>query len=163
MNAMDLLTGLNGVRDSFVAEAGEFRHGKRRPRRLPSKKLWLIAAIIALTLLLVGCAVAYMLHLQDMAFGQETQEVLGSEVQDRTLLSIRGVKGTPGYQAAKEWHEWLKTYDPDDAVYHSEEAFSEDFGDEYYAYNLYTRDMKEKLDKICAKGIDRKRNIKYGK
>ena len=103
MNAMDLLTGLNGVRDSFVAEAGEFRQGKRRPRRLPSKKLWLIAAIIALTLLLVGCAVAYMLHLQDMAFGQETQEVLGSEVQDRTLLSIQGVKGTPGYQAAKEW------------------------------------------------------------
>ena len=151
MNAMDLLTGLNGVRDSFVAEAGEFRQGKRRPRRLPSKKLWLIAAIIALTLLLVGCAVAYMLHLQDMAFGQETQEVLGSEVQARTMLSIRGVKGTPGYQAAKEWHEWLKTYDPDDAVYHSEEAFSEDFGDEYYAYNLYTRDMKEKLDKICAK------------
>ncbi len=151
MKAMDLMTGLNGVRDSFIMEAGEFRQGKRSHQRLPVKKLWLIAAIIALTLLLVGCAVAYMLHLQDMAFGQETQEALDGEVQDRTLLSIQGVKGTPGYQAAKEWHEWLQTYDPEDTIYHSEEAFSEDFGDDYYAYNLYTREMKNKLDEICAK------------
>ena len=149
MNAMDLIYGLNNVRDSYVVSAGEFR--QRKPKRLPKKKLWLIAAIIALTLLLVGCAVVYVLRLQDMAFGQETHEVLGSDVQTRTLLSLQGVKGTPGYQAAKEWHEWLQSYDPDDTIYHSAEAFSEDFGDDYYAYNLYTRDMKDKLDEICAK------------
>ena len=54
MNAMDLLYGLNNVRDSYVVAAGAFR--QRKPKRLPKRKLWLIAALIALTLLLVGCA-----------------------------------------------------------------------------------------------------------
>ena len=57
MNAMDLIYGLNNVQDSYVASAGAFR--QRKPKRLPKRKLWLIAALIALTLLLVGCAVAY--------------------------------------------------------------------------------------------------------
>ena len=151
MNPMDIMKGLNGIKDSFVMDAQDFRQGKRKVRHIPHKKLWLIAAIIALALLLVGCTVVYVLRLQDLAFGQDTQEVLGSDVQDRTLLSLQGVKGTPGYQATKEWHEWLKTYDPDDRIYHSQEAFSEDFGDDYYAYNLYTREMKDKLDEICHK------------
>ena len=151
MNPMDIMKGLNGIKDGFVMDAQDFRQGKRKVRHIPHKKLWLIAAIIALALLLVGCTVVYVLRLQDMAFGQDTQEVLGSGVQDRTLLSLQGVKGTPGYQATKEWHEWLKTYDPDDRIYHSQEAFSEDFGDDYYAYNLYTREMKDKLDEICDK------------
>ena len=151
MNPMDIMKGLNGIKDGFVMDAQDFRQGKRKVRHIPHKKLWLIAAIIALALLLVGCTVVYVLRLQDMAFGQDTQEVLGSGVQDRTLLSLQGVKGTPGYQATKEWHEWLKTYDPDDRIYHSQEAFSEDFGDDYYAYNLYTREMKDKLDEICNK------------
>ena len=149
MNAMDLIYGLNNVQDSYVASAGAFR--QRKTKHLPKRKLWLIAALIALTLLLVGCAVVYVLRLQDMAFGQETHEVLGSGVQNRTMLSLQGVKGTPGYQATKEWYEWLQSYDPDDTIYHSPEAFSEDFGDDYYAYSLYTRDMKNKLDEICAK------------
>ena len=151
MNPMDIMKGLNGIKDGFVMDAQDFRQGKRKVRHIPHKKLGLIAAIIALALLLVGCTVVYVLRLQDMAFGQDTQEVLGSGVQDRTLLSLQGVKGTPGYQATKEWHEWLKTYDPDDRIYHSQEAFSEDFGDDYYAYNLYTREMKDKLDEICDK------------
>ena len=151
MNPMDIMKGLNGIKDSFVMEAQDFRQGKRKVFSIPHKKLWLIAAIIALALLLVGCTVVYVLRLQDMAFGQDTQEVLGSGVQDRTLLSLQGVKGTPGYQATKEWHEWLKTYDPDDRIYHSKEAFSEDFGDDYDSYNLYTREMKDKLDEICDK------------
>ena len=151
MNAMDLMTGLNNVRDKFVVSAGEFRQVQREIHAPPKRKLWFIAAVIALALLLVGCAVAYVLRLQDMAFGQETQEAFGGDVRNRTLLSLQGVKGTPGYQATKEWYEWLQTYDMDMAIYHSEEAFSEDFGDDYYAYNLYTREMKDKLDEICAK------------
>ena len=61
MNAMDLIYGLNNVRDSYVASAEAFR--QRKPKRLPKRKLWLIAALIALTLLLVGCAVVYVLRL----------------------------------------------------------------------------------------------------
>ena len=70
MNPMDIMTGLNGVRDSFIIEAEEFRQGKRQARRLPQRRLWLIAAVVALALLLVGCAVVYVLRLQDLKVGR---------------------------------------------------------------------------------------------
>ncbi len=57
MKAIDLLVGFNSVKDSYVISAEEFRQGKRK--RLSKRMMWLIAAVIALTLLLVGCAVAY--------------------------------------------------------------------------------------------------------
>ena len=151
MNAMDIMTGLNGVRDSYVADAGEFRQGKQKPAGLPKRRMWLIAAIVALTLLLVGCAALYVLRLQDMAFGEDLVETPQGGVETWSKLSLQGVKGTPGYNAVREWYEWLQSYDPDDAIYHSDEAFSEDFGDAYYAYNIYTREMKDKLDEICGK------------
>lgn len=151
MKAMDLLTALGGVKDTYVIGADDFRQGKHKVTRLSARKAWLIAAVIALALLLVGCTVAYVLSLKDMAFGEEVQEYYDGSSQNRTLLSLQGVEGTPGYQASKEWYEWRQTYDADESVYHSEEAFSEDFGDAYYAYNLCSREMKDKVDEICAK------------
>ena len=62
MKAMDLLVGFGSVKDSYVISAEEFRQGKQKAKmkRLSTRKMWLIAAVIALTLLLVGCAVAYL-------------------------------------------------------------------------------------------------------
>lgn len=37
MNAMDLMTGLNNVRDKFVVSAGEFRQGERQVRALQNE------------------------------------------------------------------------------------------------------------------------------
>lgn len=149
MNAMKLLLALGNVKGDYILAAADFRQGNAR--RVPSRRLWLIAAVIALSALLVGCAVACALRLRDMAFGQKHQEYYDGSSQTVTLLSIQGVQGTPGYQATREWYEWLESYDQDMTVYHSEEAFSEDFGEEYWAYNLYSREMKEKLDEICQK------------
>ena len=59
MNAMDLITGLNDIQDSFITDAGVFRSQIRHTSHLSKRKLWLAAAIIALLLLLVGCAVVY--------------------------------------------------------------------------------------------------------
>lgn len=151
MKAMDLLTALGGVKDVYVIGAEDFRQGKHQAKHISTRKMWFIAAVIALALLLVGCTVAYVLSLKDMAFGEEVQEYYDGSSQNRTLLSLQGMEGTPGYQASKEWYEWLQTYDTDESVYHSAEAFSEDFGDAYYAYNLYSREMKDKVDEICAK------------
>lgn len=151
MKAMDLLTALGSVKDTYIIGAEDFRQGKHKVKHLSTRKVWFIAAVIALALLLVGCTVAYVLSLRDMAFGKEVQEYYDGSSQNRTLLSLQGVEGTPGYQASKEWYEWRQTYDTDESVYHSEEAFSEDFGDAYYAYNLYSREMKDKVDEICAK------------
>lgn len=59
MKAMDLLVGFGSVKDSYVISAEEFRQGKQKAqiKRLSTRKMWLIASIIALMLLLVGCAV----------------------------------------------------------------------------------------------------------
>lgn len=161
MKSMNLLLALGNVKDGYILAAEEFREGK--PRRIAPKRLWLIAAVIALCLVLVGCAVAYALRLEDMAFGQKHQEYYDGSSQTVTLLSIQGVQGTPGYQATREWYEWLETYDQDMSVYHSEEAFSEDFGEEYLAYNLYSREMKDKLDEICQKyGLELLMVLDYG-
>jgi len=150
MKPMVLLKSLNNVRDTYILAAEDFRQGRSR-KTVSMKRILLIAAVIALSLLLVGCTIVYILSLQDMAFGTRTQEYYDGSSREVTLLSIQGIQGSPGYQATKEWYEWLETYDTDMSVYHSEEAFSEDFGDDYYAYNLYSREMKDKLDEICEK------------
>lgn len=147
MNGKDLLIGLGNINPRFYDEAEKDTAGKHGIGKRPL----LVAAILALTLLLVGCAIAYAMRLQDLTFGEKEQEYYDGSTQTVALLSIQGVQGSPGYQATKEWHDWLETYDTDMTIYHSEEAFSEDFGEEYWDYNLYSREMKDKLDEICQK------------
>ena len=81
MKSMDLLIGLNSVRDQYVHSAEEFRQKKPTPpvRHLPTKRLWLIAAVIALALLLVGCAVAYANGWFQTIFAARSQVPLSSE------------------------------------------------------------------------------------
>lgn len=54
MKAMDLLVGFGSVKDSYVISAEEFRQGKQKAqvKCLSTRKMWLIAAVIALMLLL---------------------------------------------------------------------------------------------------------------
>ena len=72
MKAMDLLVGFGSVKDSYVISAEEFRQGKQKAqmKRLSTRKMWLIAAVIALMLLLVGCAVVYVLRMQNLKVGE---------------------------------------------------------------------------------------------
>ena len=77
MKAIDLLVGFNSVKDSYVISAEEFRQGKRK--RLTTRKMWLIAAVIALTLLLVGCAVAYANGWFQQIFSARSETPLSSE------------------------------------------------------------------------------------
>ena len=57
MTSFQLFKGMTGIDSEFLLQVE--RQDSPVSRRLHTKKLWLIAAIIALTLLLVGCAVAY--------------------------------------------------------------------------------------------------------
>ena len=88
MNAMKLLLALGNVKGDYILAPADFRQGNAR--RIPSRRLWLIAAVIALSALLVGCAVACALRLRDMAFGQTHQEYYDGSSQTVTLLSIQG-------------------------------------------------------------------------
>ena len=81
MKAMDLLVGFGSAKDSYVISAEEFRQGKQKAqiKRLSTRKMWLIAAVIALTLLLVGCAVAYANGWFQQIFSARSETPLSSE------------------------------------------------------------------------------------
>ena len=55
MKPIDLLKSLGNVKDSYVISAEEFRHGKSQAqvKTISVKRVWLIAAIVALMLLVV--------------------------------------------------------------------------------------------------------------
>ena len=81
MKAIDLLVAFGSVKDSYVISAEEFRQGKKKAqiKRLSTRKMWLIAAVIALTLLLVGCAVAYANGWFQQIFSARSETPLSSE------------------------------------------------------------------------------------
>ena len=68
MTSMELLELLGSVKDQYILEARDESDAKR----IPCRKAALIAAVIALTLLLVGCAVVYVLSMQEIKLGEQT-------------------------------------------------------------------------------------------
>lgn len=161
MKAMDLLTALGGVKDTYVIGAEDFRQGKHRVRHLPLKKAWLVAAVIAMALLLVGCAVVYVLSLQDMKVDEEiiTQEGWGPSGEYGPVtewvssrLSLQGYNGSPEQLAMKEWLDFQDQYDQDhtllNANNHNESGVPEQYN---LNYNCYTMEMMDKLNEILNK------------
>lgn len=144
MKSMDLLETIGSIRDKYVLEAhSQTAAPKRRP---PSRRLFLIAAIIALMLVLVGC-VAYILGLKDMYLGEYTYDAGFDETGVSTSISLQGYVGTPNYQAAKEWQDYLSTCDPNDPdIIPGYESPME-----YMSYLCYTPEMEAKIDEICDK------------
>ena len=61
MTSMELFDLLGNTRDSYVREVQQIRSGEcpAKPKRIPPKRMLLIAAVVALTLLLVGRAGAF--------------------------------------------------------------------------------------------------------
>lgn len=139
-------------------EDSKMKHGGKyckqtKSRRMP--KVWLIAAIIAAMVFLMGCA-WIILRLQDMKLGKETlyydvfddEGFAGREPVEMEVLTFAGVKGSPSYQAAKEWFDFLHAYDADHKIYESVWQDWPEFPDAYSAYRLYSQEMKDALDGI---------------
>ncbi len=164
MNSMDLLNGLNNVRDRYILDAQSFRQGEKKVRRLPKRKLWLIAAIVALTLLLVGCAVVYALRMQDLKVGEysfyvpteydEEGNVIPVESQEPiVLLSLQGTN----LEALKEWVAFTNTYDRDGAIaleadLAAKSGASWDIPENMQlTYGCYSQEMVDKLEQIVEK------------
>lgn len=126
MNGKDIFLGLRYVDEDIIEEAeyGTFssqedasvqekkRHSIRRPL--------LIAAVIALAAVLVGCAVVYVLRMQDVKIGEATATrdyrlVDGTYVEDphevsENILSLAGLKGSNAYQACAEFYDFQKDH-----------------------------------------------------
>jgi len=149
MNSMDLLEVIGGVKDRYIWDA----HSGEKPRKkpIPLKKALLVAAIIALTLLLVGCAVVYVLGLEDLSVGQHAFDAGFGRKETGNFISLQGYSGSPGYQAVKEWRDFEAGYDPDGELLNLADYDDYVPPESYRAYNCYTGEMEEKVDAICEK------------
>lgn len=151
MTSRELLMILSNVKSEYILQAQELRSGESRPQiqRLPRRRLILIAAIIALMLVLVGCTV-YVWRMQDLIF--DTTSVWD---QPAYRLSMQGFTDSPGYQATKEWFEFLETYDTDGSLLKN--ALYDDYvePEAYQPYSCYTEEMVNKVDELCQRyGLD---------
>jgi len=134
--------------------------GKDERKMRKKMKPMVIAALVGLMVLLMGCAVLAF-SLQDMKIGEMTLrgQILDSEGNvlldkdvPQDMISIHGYVNSPVYLAHQEWFEFEKTYDPDDSIlFSSNDTDDFDPGDVYDAYNPYTQEMVDKVDEIAAK------------
>ncbi len=152
MKERRLLYAIGWVRDEFIEEM------MQPPRRSPKKKLWLIAAIIAVLMILAGCVAAF-LRLQDLSFGKETyvQEFdsqgfyIGPTEKTKDLLTINGYVGSPHQMAVQEWLEFKESYDPNRELLTNERDIPEIPNALETVYGCYTLEMVEKLHEIVGK------------
>lgn len=161
MRPIDLLVSLGNVKDSYVIRAEAFRQGKQpaQARHISVKRIWLIAAVIALTALLVGCAVVYMLRMQDIKVGElshfmpvdEDGNVIASDKpRSITLLSLQGVH----LEAMSEWIAFTENYDQDRAIELEAERTggAQKIPAQYsLTYGCYSQEMVDALDAIAEK------------
>ena len=175
MNGKDIIWGLTYVSDSIVEEAEYGAFSVRTERKLQKEKSrrmfrrpLLVAAIIALLLLLVGCAVYFyrleQLVLKDhsdevvMTFTEEKAKITEIETLPETtagpfvaeqVLSLQGYEGSPAYEALWEW----LTYETEYTIQNPELRFSDEFQrpEAYTPYCCYSQEMVDKVDEICNK------------
>lgn len=162
MKGKDLFLGLGYIDKQYIAEA----ELESLPRHKTLRRPLLVAALVALMLLLVGCAAVYLLSLREIKLGDqevtydvydydpESGEALayvGQESMTQQVLTLSGLSNTPASKAAREWYAFLETYDPDRTIQREVWGKEPEFPEEYYGYGLYTQEMKDKLDEILAK------------
>lgn len=146
--------------DHILSSASEIPPaGKDDTMNRRKMKPLVIAAIIALMILMMGCAVIS-LSLQEMKIGESSSrgEILDSDgnvVKESEILkdviSLQGMKDTPSQMAAKEWFEFEKEYDQDLRLVSEADKNGFEAPEEYDAYHVYTQEMIDKVDEIAAK------------
>ena len=160
MKGTDMVYAMQYLDDEKIhqAEYGEFsprnfyrdEGGRKNPRRI-----FLLAAVIALASVLVGCGVLYVLHRQQLRIAdREIYDmpwvVLSEENEMGTIpqqvLTTSGPEDSKRYQAAKEWNEFAVSHARD---YDWEETLL--FPAEYEHYEVYSQEMADKLEEILDK------------
>ncbi len=159
MNGKDIFLGLKYVGDDLIekAEYGQFSASEATHRTI--RRPLLIAAIIALTAILVGCAVVYALRLQDLSIGKatytqhfdDTGKLIEPTEKERDIITLYGHSGDPVQLALTEWFSFLDTYDPEGKLTDNNPD-QEDIPNKYeFTYHCYTPEMAAKVDEIAAK------------
>lgn len=153
MTSFQLLKGLTEIDSELLVsvEQQTCRQKEKKSHR-GMHRPFLLAALIALMLLLVGCGIAYVLHLQDLKIGEQTvpqtlYDTSGSRIGETEVeldvLSMQGIKGSPNYLANQEWLAFTNSYTHTGGEYWESEP-------EYWAYSVQNQEMVDKLDEICG-------------
>lgn len=160
MKGTDMVYAMQYLDDEKIhqAEYGAFspgnfyrdEGGRKNPRRI-----FLLAAVIALASVLVGCGVLYVLHRQQLRIAdREIYDMPWVELSEENemgaipqqVLTTSGPEDSKRYQAAKEWNEFEVSYARD---HDWDETFS--CPSEYERYGLYSQEMVDKLEEILDK------------
>lgn len=159
MNGKNMLFGLQYIGDDLVenAEFGQFSTdtGKNgRPRRAIRRPL-LAAALIGAALLLVGCAVAYVLNLEKIKISAGTEQrdyslVDGVYVKDphtvnTTTLTLAGLEGSNAYKACADFYVFKEEYTANGEKMAENGTVPEDYWETYSdVMNAKARELAEK-------------------
>lgn len=163
MNGKDLFLGLSYISRKYIEEAetdtvsGSAKASPGKYSSQDSRKHvrlrghLLIAAIIALMLVLVGCAVIVMrlqhLTIREEASGIPSETSINGEPIN--IISLQGFMGTDSYAAFQEWQDFLSTYDLDNSILYANHDFQ--VPEAYFSYSCYSQEMIDKIDEICEK------------
>lgn len=167
MTSFQLLKGLTGIdSELLVSVEQQTSRQKETKSHRGMHRPFLLAALIALLLMLVGCAVVYVLSLNGIKLGEQLVTydvydtnpnskdpftVVGQETYTQQVLTLAGLDGTPASQVAREWYAFCESYDPDGMIQKAAWGKELELPEEYYGYGLYSQEMKEKLDEIHTK------------
>lgn len=156
MNGKELFIALGDISTKFYEEADTSPILHRRPLRKPL----LVAALIALTLLLVGCT-ALIWNIRQTKIAEIHRDLSGhvdingniikSKKYNYNIFTLHGLEGTPAYLAHQEWFAFLKTYDQDRTLMNAADNKPMDIPEAYEGYSPYTQEMIDKIDEITAK------------
>jgi len=160
MTSLELFRALGGVSTENLAGADRLQRMQTVPvrRKAPVKRAALIAAVVALLLLLVGCAAVYVLHLQDLKVGE--YRPIPNPVYDKngdvvpvgthplqTQLSLQGAN----QEALIEWSQFKRDYSPSEEPEVLAKNRATAVPDNYReVYDCTTWEMMEKLDEITS-------------
>lgn len=174
MTNLELFTALGSVSSENLSGAEELQNKPcvRTNHKMQMKRAVLIAAVIVLTLLLVGCAVIYVLSLERLIVVDHTNEMVSAlengksetildgstETLSETtpgpfvaekVLSLQGYEGSPSYNALQEWLTYAAEY----TIQNPELRFTSEFQrpEAYTNYPCYSQEMVDKVDEICGK------------
>ncbi len=155
MNRDKVFDLFNGTRDDFVADAIESR--KAVPQsHIRSKHLFLIAAVLALALLLMGC-VAVFLGLQQRKIGEipvtQKFDAYGHTVPEPEktwyIATMSGFDNSPALQASREWNAFQQSYQSPVLTNYTDNP---DIPNQYeYTYQCRDQAMVDKLNEIVEK------------
>lgn len=133
--------------------------GKDVPMKKFNRKPLMAAAIIAVSMLLVGCTAAVVLRLNDLRIGEYSYtqpawinadgELIEETQVTKSVFSLQGITGSNSQKAAREWYEFDQSYDPDHTILQVSDDFQAPR--EYDAYSVYSQEMIDKVDEIVEK------------